>query len=385
MIKSWIHHLKRVYSACSYRSFCSKPRAAAATPTLLETAADWSSQPPAPLRGRRFLVGSGSPGVPEVLPPPREGFPPVYVPAEISQFSPEDWAVAARDVVRRVVDGGVGAALFRGLPLHTAKDFSRFANSLALKPMSYAGGVTKREKVEGNVETASDEPPLTSIEPHNEMCYTHYYPEKILFFCQRPADPGQGGETVMLDAREVLRNLDSAVVDKFRTLGIRYVRYMPENGNFFHGYNSWKETFRTDSRDDIEKYMRSRGMAWQWGEDGSLTWWHNLPAMKLYKGEWLWFCQPTGCNADFITALPDYDSSRPVPSHLNPFNSQYGDGSDIEPEVLQHIRDVTWQAAVGFQMKRRDVLVLNNMYIQHGRLGYTGDRKVLVYLAEPNA
>ncbi|KAI8486616.1 hypothetical protein Bbelb_355910 [Branchiostoma belcheri] len=378
MIKSWIHHLKRVYSARSYRSFCSKPRAAAATPTLLETAADWSSQPPAPLRGRRFLVGSGSPGVPEVLPPPREGFPPVYVPAEISQFSPEDWAVAARDVVRRVVDGGKDYEIVSpecgelrilrynsGRHDSTSMIFGRQITAVEAEVCKQSGpeanvlrrGVTKREKVEGN----------------------------ILFFCQRPADPGQGGETVMLDAREVLRNLDSAVVDKFRTLGIRYVRYMPENGNFFHGYNSWKETFRTDSRDDIEKYMRSRGMAWQWGEDGSLTWWHNLPAMKLYKGEWLWFCQPTGCNADFITALPDYDSSRPVPSHLNPFNSQYGDGSDIEPEVLQHIRDVTWQAAVGFQMKRRDVLVLNNMYIQHGRLGYTGDRKVLVYLAEPNA
>ncbi|KAI8513995.1 hypothetical protein Bbelb_083190 [Branchiostoma belcheri] len=436
MIRSWIYHLKRVYAACFRRPFGSKAAA-----NLLEASVDWSSQPPARLRGRPFLVGSGSPGVPEFLQPPREGFPPVYVPAENGEFSPEEWAVAVREATRD--EAGVGAVLFRGMPLRTAKDFSRtivqssksypfmvtvepqtamrigsaqlslrsrlnlallfqgnvirenprefatvycFAcnsalqnnafygdlrfdwskhrghlvecvNSLALKPMSYEGGAAKRENVESN----------------------------IIFYCQQPAGPGQGGETVMVDVREIFRNLDSAVVDKFRKLGIRYYRYMPERGDFFHGYNSWKETFRTESRDDVEKYMTSQGMTWQWGEDGSISWWYNLPAMKLYKGEWLWFCQPTIGNADFITAHPDYDSTRPIPPHLSPFNSQYGDGSDIEPEVLQHIRDVTWQAAVGFQMKRRDVLVLNNMYTQHGRLGYTGDRKLLVYLAESSA
>ncbi|XP_078694487.1 dapdiamide synthesis protein DdaC-like isoform X1 [Branchiostoma floridae x Branchiostoma belcheri] len=378
MIRSWIYHLKRVYAACFRRPFGSKAAA-----NLLEASVDWSSQPPARLRGRPFLVGSDSPGVPEFLQPPREGFPPVYVPAENGEFSPEEWAVAVREATRD--EAGVGAVLIRGMPLRTAKDFSRCVNSLALKPMSYEGGAAKRENVESNVDTASSEHPLMSIEPHNEMSYARYYPEKIIFYCQQPADPGQGGETVMVDVREILRNLDSAVVDKFRKLGIRYHRYMPERGDFFHGCNSWKETFRTESRDDVEKYMTSQGMTWQWGEDGSISWWYNLPAMKLYKGEWLWFCQPTLGNADFITAHPDYDSTRPIPPHLCPFNSQYGDGSDIEPEVLQHIRDVTWQAAVGFQMKRRDVLVLNNMYIQHGRLGYTGDRKLLVFLAESSA
>ncbi|KAI8494546.1 hypothetical protein Bbelb_277720 [Branchiostoma belcheri] len=185
--------------------------ALAAAANLLETSVDWSSQPPARLRGRPFLVGSGSTGVPEFLQPPREGFPPVYVPAERGEFSPEEWAVAVREATRD--EAGVGAVLFRGMPLRTAKDFSRCVNSLALKPMSYEGGAAKRENVESN----------------------------IIFYCQQPADPGQGGETVMVDVREILRNLDSAVVDKFRKLGIRYYRYMPERGDFFHGYNSWKK------------------------------------------------------------------------------------------------------------------------------------------------
>ncbi|CAH1233717.1 Hypp813 [Branchiostoma lanceolatum] len=385
MIKYSIHHLKRVYPACFGRSFASKERVDTATATLVETRADWSDLPPVRLRGRRYLVGSDSLGVPEFLQPPREGFPPVYVPAEGREFSPEDWAVAARGVSRKFVDeAGVGAVLFRDMPLRTASDFSRFANNLSLKPMGYEGGVTSRGNVENNVDTASNEHPGINLEPHNEMAYTNYYPEKIIFYCEQPAGPGQGGETVMVDVREVFRKLDSAVVGKFRKLGIRYCRYMPERGDFFHGYNSWKDTFRTDSRDDVERYLTSRGMTWQWGEDGSVSWWYNLPAMTLYKGEWLWFNQ-YHLNADFFPTHPEYDSTRPVPPHRCPFNSQYGDGSEIEPEVLQHIRDVTWQSAVGFKLRSRDVLVLNNMYIQHGRLGFTGERRLLVYLAESNA
>ncbi|XP_078598384.1 dapdiamide synthesis protein DdaC-like [Branchiostoma floridae x Branchiostoma japonicum] len=381
MIRSSLRCLKSIYPSCFYRFVGST-----ATPVLRETSVDWSSLPPVRLRGRRYLVGSDSPGVPELLQPPREGFPPVYVPAGSGEFSPEDWAVAARCVSREVVDGtGVGAVLLRGLPLRTDSDFSRFVNNLSLKPMSYEGGTAQRDNVGENVDTASKEHPAMSIEPHNEMAYTNYYPEKIIFYCHEPAEPDQGGETVMVDVRQILRKLDSAVVGKFRKLGIRYCRYMPERGDFFHGYNSWRETFRTDSRDEVERYLSARGMAWQWGQDGSVSWWYNLPAMTLYKGEWLWFNQAHVNNADFLTAHPDYDSTKPVPPDMTDANTQYGDGSEIEPEVLQHIRDVTWQAAVGFQLQRRDVLLLNNMYIQHGRLGFTGNRRLLVYLAESDA
>ncbi|XP_066267444.1 dapdiamide synthesis protein DdaC-like [Branchiostoma lanceolatum] len=384
-LQTWTRQLRQVQAALRSRSFASKAHVAAATPTLVETTVDWSGLPPVRLRGRRYLVGSDSPGVPEFLRPPRKGYPPVYVPAGHGEFSPEDWAVTARDVVRNVVDGETGAVLFRGLPLHTATDFSRFVDNAGLKPMSYGGGTALRTNVTGHVDTASIEHPSISMETHNEMSYTHPCPEKIIFYCLEPAQPGNGGESVMVDVREILRKLDPSVVDKFRSLGIRYFRHMPESSEAFHGFNSWKDVFRTDSRDDVEKYLTSRGMTWRWAEDGALSWWYNKPALTLYKGEWLWFNQANALNADYITSHPEYSSARRTPAHLSPFHTYYGDGSDIEPEVLQHIRDVTWQVAVGFQMKSRDVLVLNNMYIQHGRLGFTGERRLLVYLAESNA
>ena len=64
-----------------------------------------------------------------------------------------------------------------------------------------------------------------------------------------------------------------------------------------------------------------------------------------------------------------------------PRHTYYGDGSEIEPEVLQHMRATAWACAVGFKWQRDDLLVLDNLAVLHGRLGFTGDRKILVYLS----
>ena len=69
-----------------------------------------------------------------------------------------------------------------------------------------------------------------------------------------------------------------------------------------------------------------------------------------------------------------------IPDHEQPSHTCYGDGSDIEPAVLQHILATTWTCAVGFKWKKGDLLVLDNLAVQHGRLGFIGERKLLVYM-----
>ena len=69
-----------------------------------------------------------------------------------------------------------------------------------------------------------------------------------------------------------------------------------------------------------------------------------------------------------------------IPDEKMPRNTRYGDGSDIEPEVLQHLRVAAWACAVGFKWQNGDLLVLDNRAVVHGRLGFMGDRKILVYL-----
>ncbi len=40
-----------------------------------------------------------------------------------------------------------------------------------------------------------------------------------------------------------------------------------------------------------------------------------------------------------------------------PTHSYYGDGSEIPDDVIQHIRDVSWQCAIGFQMELGECLL----------------------------
>lgn len=48
--------------------------------------------------------------------------------------------------------------------------------------------------------------------------------------------------------------------------------------------------------------------------------------------------------------------------------------------ICGHMRATAWACAVGFKWQRGDLLALDNLTVLHGRLGFTGDKKILVYL-----
>ena len=65
---------------------------------------------------------------------------------------------------------------------------------------------------------------------------------------------------------------------------------------------------------------------------------------------------------------------------MYPAHATYGDGTDIEPEVIQHIRATNWNCAVGFQWRTGDIVVLDNLAVMHSRLSFTGERRILSFL-----
>ncbi|CAH1243672.1 Hypp7138 [Branchiostoma lanceolatum] len=370
----WSRISHKVHNSHSSTSFVTEVN-------LVETHVDWASRAklhPARIRGRKWLPGSASPNYPEFLKPPKDGYPYVFTPKDGTTASPEGCAVAVRKVVHEVLEKNKnGAVLFRGLPLQTAEDFSRVVNNMGLKLMRYEGGGAVRSEIAKDVNTASDEPPEFCIEPHNELVYTSHFPEKVIFFCLDPPSPGAGGETVIADVREILPRLDKDVVDKFEKLGVMYWYRLPTHSP--GAYLSWQKSFQTEERAAVEKYMIANNTNWRW-EDDSLSWCITLPPMFKYRGQKLWFCSVHINNASYFKAHPLW-FNKDLPDHDFPYTTYYGDGTDIEAEVIQHIRDVHWQVSMGFQMQKGDLLVLNNMYCQHARLGFTGKRKLAVALA----
>lgn len=134
----------------------------------------------------------------------------------------------------------------------------------------------------------------------------------------------------------------------------------------------------------MEEFLEHQEFSYKWDKDtGALSYWYTLPAFIKHPetGEDLWFNQPTVHHCTYYTESPMYRGVH-MAEDKYPTHTTYGDGSAIEPETLQHIRATSWQCAVGFQWKTGDLLFLDNLRIQHGKLSFTSTRKILAYLTK---
>ena len=62
-------------------------------------------------------------------------------------------------------------------------------------------------------------------------------------------------------------------------------------------------------------------------------------------------------------------------------NSYYGDNTPIDPEVLAQIREGIRKEMVLVRWEAGDILIIDNMLAAHGRMPFTGARKILLAMA----
>ncbi|KAL9972742.1 hypothetical protein ACROYT_G019107 [Oculina patagonica] len=332
------------------------------------------------LKDRPFIVGSTGKGFPEFLAEPRESFPHGVQVNNPHQSSLAELAAKCMEYVEKN-HAQHPAILFRNLPAQTAQDFSTIAKEIPWKRLSFEGASSFRQQIDKSVGTytANDDPGELAINPHNELSYTTAYPSKVFFFCLKEPADGCGGETTLVKNSELLSKLDPEVVRKFEEKQVRYVRYVPDKSN--DKYRSWQHQFDTDDRQVVEARAKKQGNNnITWDPNGDLRFWQNRPACIHHPetGEKIWFNQATVAHGSFFRLF--LGEVTEIPDHKLPHHTYYGDGSDIEPAVLQHISVTTWECAVGFKWKKGDLLALDNLAVQHGRLGFKGERKLLVYM-----
>ncbi|XP_078372637.1 dapdiamide synthesis protein DdaC-like [Oculina patagonica] len=332
------------------------------------------------LRDREFTPGSSEGGFPEFLAEPRDSFP-----LGVRVQNPNHASLA--ELTARCMEfveenhPKTPAILFRGLPAKTADDFSTIANEIPWKPLVYEGGSAFRTQVDKNAKTytASEDPMEVTIDMHNEMSYLGSYPKKLFFYCLKEADDGCGGETPLVKNSELLSKLDPEVVRKFEEKQVRYVRYMPDKSH--DDYMNWQHLFTTESKEEAEKKALEKGYHVTWNSTQDLFLWQNRSVCIRHPltGSKIWFNQATAMHSSYYQAMPTF-IGKGIPDDKCPSTTCYGDGSAIEPEVIQHIRATFWACAVGFQWRPGDLLALDNLAVQHGRIGWTGERKILAYL-----
>jgi alpha-ketoglutarate-dependent taurine dioxygenase len=302
---------------------------------------------------------------------------PLVIRPRVHGLSLAGWAASNREFVRANCLK-YGAVLFRGFAVETAADFEQAIEALSGKSMEYRERSSPRSRVQGNVYTSTDYPAEQSIFPHNEHSYALTLPLKLYFCCLLPAE--RGGETPIADTRKIYARLDPRVRDRFLEKRWMYVR------NFGDGFGlGWQTVFQTSDRPEVEQYCRRSGIEFEWKEGGRLRTRQVRPAVARHPetGEAVWFNHATFFHVSTLApAIRDGLLSGLAPEEL-PNNTYYGDGTEIEPDVLEHLREAYTSEMVIFGWERGDVLVVDNMLTAHARQPYVGERRVLVGMAEP--
>jgi len=308
--------------------------------------------------------------------PGGEAYPIVFKPGvrDVDIFS---WLQNNRPEVQKHLRQS-GAVLFRGFGINTVDLFERFLKSLSNEILEYKHRSSPRHEIQNHIYTSTDHPADQFINMHNEHSYSHEWPLKIIFCCITPSETG--GETPIADSRLVLSRLREETRDKFIRKGIRYVRNMGTGLGM-----DWKKVFQTDDKTVVEEYCRKYSVDFFWGDDERLRLEFVRPAIRTHPlfGEESWFNHAFFFNILSLEQSLREDLLTNGSPEILPFLTYYGDGSEIEPSVIEEIRSVYENTMVSYQWMKGDVLVLDNMYMAHGRMPFEGERKILVGMLEP--
>jgi alpha-ketoglutarate-dependent taurine dioxygenase len=271
-----------------------------------------------------------------------------------------------------------GGILFRGFNLSEPEHLQTFIQAVAGEPLEYRERSSPRHAVKGNIYTSTDYPASHPIFLHNENSYQQEWPLKIFFFCRQA--PEQGGETPIADVRKVLARIPPEIRDRFASRRWMYVR------NFGDGFGlSWQTVFQSTDKAAIEEHCRAKGIEVEWKDGNRLRTRAVRPTVSRHPktGELVWFNHATFFHVSTLEpALRDSLVAEFSDGEL-PANTYYGDGSPIEPEVLDRLRAAYHAETISFPWQQGDLLMLDNMLVAHGRAPYAGARQILVGMAEP--
>ena len=307
---------------------------------------------------------------------PLEGSLPLVVRPVVNNLRLTDWVEGSAGLVDEWLKR-YGAILFRGFAIGSVPEFERFITVTSGEPLPYSERSSPRSRVDGNIYTSTDYPPDQSIFLHNEQSYNHTFPTRIFFYCMAAAQTG--GQTPIADTRRIFARLNLNLRRRFEESGYRYVR------NFGNGFGlDWPTAFQTSDRCVVEAYCRRNDIHCEWKEGNRLRTSQRRQAVAKHPvtAELAWFNHATFFHVS--TLAPGIRSRLLAECEEEdlPNNTYYGDGTPIEPSVLEELRAAYLAEKTVFAWCQEDVLMLDNLLVAHGREPYEGPRRVLVGMAK---
>ncbi|MGC4969132.1 condensation domain-containing protein [Streptomyces globisporus] len=216
-----------------------------------------------------------------------------------------------------------------------------------------------------------------SILFHNESSHLHTWPMRQFFSCVVAAR--EGGETPLVDCRNVYAKLRPELIEQFEKRKLRYVR------NFIESVDvSWSRFYGTDDPAEVERKCAEAGVHFAWGPGGTLKTWRVADAVLKHPRtqEKVFFNQLALHHASCLDpetrqALVDLYGEAGMPR-----NVYWGDGSVIDDDVVNEVREVMDRESLAFAWQEGDVLVIDNMLVAHSRRPFVGPRKIVVALGD---
>jgi alpha-ketoglutarate-dependent taurine dioxygenase len=287
------------------------------------------------------------------------------------------WAEGHRELIEARLQQH-GAILLRNFEPVTTSGFEQLIRTIAGEPLEYCERSSPRTQVSGNIYTSTDYPARKRILLHNENSYQNSWPLRIFFCCVIPAE--RGGETPIADCRRVLARISPQTRERFIQKGWMLVR------NFNDGPGiTWQTVFQTAQQLVVERHCRANGIEVEWKDNGRLRTRAVRSAIVKHPqtGEHVWFNHALFFHVSSLEpgireALLEEFGESDLPA-----NTFYGDGSPIEPYVLDEIREAYLRETVSFPWQAGDILVMDNMLAAHSRAPYAGVRRLLVGMAQP--
>jgi alpha-ketoglutarate-dependent taurine dioxygenase len=283
-----------------------------------------------------------------------------------------------------------GTLLFRGLPIHNAEDFSKFAHAFGFTPHEIIGIVVDRPLLAPNVAPANEAPKDVQIYNHNESPQVPHAPEYIFFYSHKA--PEIGGETPISSSLELFYRAKEEIPEFITELTEKGIlsKVLYKVDKQYEGGSTLKQAFGKEVQDgddeatrhakieaQIARYGRGKHTTWEWTDDGNLILTHRLPAVRT---------QPETKLPTLFTGLAAYyknaqvnntttDARRKVTEQL------FGDGTSIPEKYLAHLAKITDEIRVLHKWQRGDVLVYDNIIAQHGRQPWGGEQSDRVIMA----
>jgi alpha-ketoglutarate-dependent taurine dioxygenase len=271
-----------------------------------------------------------------------------------------------------------GGLLFRNFHISSPTEFQTFVTVVSGEPLAYKEQTSPRSRVHGNIYTSTEYPPEHVIFLHNENSYSSTWPLKIMFFCVTA--PQEGGETPIADVRRVFARIPEKVRDRFAQDGWMLAR------NFGTGYGlPWQRAFQTEDKEEVNRHCMANGIQAEWLSGDRLRIRQRRAAIRKHPvtGEYVWFNHATFFHISTLAEEIRAGLQAELAEEDLPYNTYHGDGSRIEPEVLDILREAYHAETIKFPWQKHDLLLLDNMLVAHGRSPFRGPRQIVVGMSEP--